>query len=334
MGRSFGRTTKMKQNRMTKLFSRFPGRRFFQTSADEDRFMGLESRLDFLDGIRNQWQSQLPQLINQIDRLTAVEENLEEIRTQWKMQIPQLADQVDRLAAAEDNVISMKSGHLVLENHCNDLTKSVHEIWQRLEVYRTEALLEIRYGKNKPEIHKSKIVKQKRLEEFQISGMKINLGCGHIPLADYLNVDARELPGVDVIADVSDLPFPKGTVQTIFSSHLLEHFPQEELKRRLIPYWFDVLSQGGEFRAIVPDGEAMLKGAGEGTYSFEDFRQVLFGGQDYEGDFHFNLFTPKSLEDILRDVGFINIKCHAKGRPNGQCFEFEMSAAKPKRRSR
>ena len=124
----------MKQNRMTKLFSRFPGRRFFQTSADEDRFRRLESRLDFLDGIRNQWQSQLPQLINQIDRL----------------------------AAAEDNLISMKSSHLVLENHCNDLTKSVQEIWQRLEVYRTEALLEIRYGKNKPEIHKSKIVKQKR----------------------------------------------------------------------------------------------------------------------------------------------------------------------------
>lgn len=275
-------------------------------SADEDRFRRLESRLDYLEGIRNQWQSQLPQLINQIDRLTVAEENL----------------------------ALMKSGHSALEIVCTNLTKSVHDIWQRLEVYRTEALLEIRYGEKKSEILKSKILSQERLTEFQSSGLKVNLGCGHIPLAEFINVDARELPGVDVVADVSDLPFTKGTVQTIFSSHLLEHFPQEELRRRLLPYWFDVLSPGGEFRAIVPDGEAMLKGAGEGTYSFEDFRQVLFGGQDYEGDFHFNLFTPKSLEDILRDVGFINITCHAKGRPNGQCLEFEMSAAKPKKRSR
>lgn len=296
----------MTQNGMSRLFSRLPGGGYFQTSANEDRFRRLESRLDYLEGIRIQWETHLPQLLNQVDRLTA----------------------------AEKNLLSIKVGHVAVENECNNLTKSVQDIWQRLEVNRTEALLAIRYGEQKSEIVKSKIVNKTRLKEFQISGLKVNLGCGHIPLAEYINVDARELPGVDVVSDVSELPFAKGAVQTIFSSHLLEHFPQEELKRRLLPYWFTVLSLGGEFRAIVPDGEAMLKSIGAGTYAYEDFRQVLFGGQDYEGDFHFNLFTPESLEGILVNAGFTNVRCHAKGRQNGQCLEFEMSAEKPRKRSR
>ena len=49
-----------------------------------------------------------------------------------------------------------------------------------------------------------------------------------------------------------------GTLRELRSSHLLEHFPQEELRRRLLPYWFSLLAPGGRFTAIVPDGEAMV----------------------------------------------------------------------------
>lgn len=79
---------------------------------------------------------------------------------------------------------------------------------------------------------------------------------------------------------------------------------------------------------MVPDGEAMFAGLAVGTFPFEDFREVLFGGQDYEGDFHYNLFTPESLSSLLVETGFSNVRVVERGRRNGKCFEFEILASK------
>src|SRR6185295_12443783 len=160
------------------------------------------------------------------------------------------------------------------------------------------------------------------------SGLRLNLGCGHIPLPGYVNVDQRALPHVDIVAEAGDVPIETGKVQEIFSAHLLEHFPQEELRRRLLPYWHSLLEPGGTFHAVVPDGEAMFAGLAVGTYPFEDFREVLFGGQDYEGDFHYNLFTPKSLSSLLAETGFSKVRVVERGRRNGKCFQFEILASK------
>jgi predicted SAM-dependent methyltransferase len=154
----------------------------------------------------------------------------------------------------------------------------------------------------------------------------LNLGCGHVPLDGFVNVDMRGLPGVDIIAPVDDIPVGPGTVSEIFSSHLLEHFPQEALRRNLLPYWSSLLAPGGLFRAVVPDGEAMLAKAAEGSYPFHDFREVLFGSQDYTGDFHYNMFTPDSLAELLTEAGFKDIAVTARGRQNGRCYEFEIAA--------
>ena len=77
---------------------------------------------------------------------------------------------------------------------------------------------------------------------------------------------------------------------------------------------------------ITPDGEAMLSGVAQGSFTFEDFRQVLFGGQDYEGDFHYNLLTPDSLCRMVEQAGFIAVEVPVRARRNGQCFEFELTA--------
>jgi hypothetical protein len=194
-------------------------------------------------------------------------------------------------------------------------------------------LYEIKYGRrssgsSEPHVE-ARIVALKKVAAARQFGLKLNLGCGHIPLEEYVNVDRRELPGVDVVADVEDLPCEEGGVLEISSAHLLEHFPQEMLRRRLLPFWRTLLMPGGVFRAVVPDGEAMLTGVAAGSYSFSNFREVLFGAQDYDGDFHFNLFTPDSLCGLLEDAGFKEIHVNARARPNGKCFEFEVSAVKP-----
>ncbi|MGH9770374.1 MAG: class I SAM-dependent methyltransferase [Candidatus Acidiferrales bacterium] len=210
--------------------------------------------------------------------------------------------------------------------------REFRELWRRIEFVRREILFEFRYSTqtNRGAAVTPRILNPARLEAAQqTSCLRVNLGCGHIALPDFVNVDQRELPGVDIVAEIGNLPFTKDSLDEIASAHLLEHFPQEELQRRLLPYWFSLLKPGSVFRAVVPDGDAMVTMLAGGNYSFEDFRSVLFGGQDYDGDFHYNLFTPNSLSRLLEQAGFTEVEIPVKGRANGQCFEFEIQARRP-----
>lgn len=158
---------------------------------------------------------------------------------------------------------------------------------------------------------------------------RINLGCGTLIDPDRLNIDARELPGVDILADVAKLPFTPGSVAEIHAAHLLEHFTELDLRERLLPYWRGLLRPGGQLIAVVPDAVAMLEAYQIDQFSFEDLRLITFGGQDYDGDFHFTMFSPESLSRLLRASGFAEPDILARARRNGQCLEMEIRAAAP-----
>lgn len=220
---------------------------------------------------------------------------------------------------------------------------SIAELWDRLEVVRKELLFELRYradadlagpGTELPsggDQHRpaARTVDEDRVKRLTSSGLRLNLGCGHLPSDDHVNVDMRELPGVDVVAAIDDLPFEDGSVEEIFSSHVLEHFPVEQLRRKMLPYWITKLAPGGTFRAVVPDAAAMIRRHRAGEIPFDQFREVFFGGQEYEGDFHFNMFTTESLSEILIAAGLSGPLIEAEDRRNGMCFEFQISATKP-----
>jgi hypothetical protein len=212
----------------------------------------------------------------------------------------------------------------------------------RVEFVRREMMFELRYGAGGgtaglagPAALRPRILVPEKVEAAQASGaLRLNIGCGHIPEAGYINIDMRDLPGVDVVAEAGDLPFDPGSVDEISSAHLVEHFPQEEMRRRLLPYWCHMLKPGGRLRMVTPDGEAMLAGLAQGSCTFEDLREVLFGGQEYEGDFHYNLFTSDSLSRMVKEAGFTAVEVPVRGRRNGQCFEFELVAQVPSATSR
>lgn len=57
---------------------------------------------------------------------------------------------------------------------------------------------------------------------------KLHLGCGRDIKAGWVNLDHKEGPGIDVVADLDDcanqpLPFEDDTFDEILASHLLEH---------------------------------------------------------------------------------------------------------------
>jgi hypothetical protein len=109
----------------------------------------------------------------------------------------------------------------------------------------------------------------------------------------------------------------------------LEHFPVEQLRRQLLPYWFELLEPSGSFSAVVPDTETMLAEHAAGRMSYDDLREVLFGGQEYEGDTHFNAFSKGSLCQLLEAAGFVEVRIIEDGRRNGLCYEMEVEARRP-----
>ena len=240
--------------------------------------------------------------------------------------------QSESLAQAQDERV--KQIHAINQHHDAARLALTHQF----EFQRKELLLEVRYGAPAPdgtqtshaEPKTRRILNTEKVNTQRAQGtLRLNIGCGHKPETERINVDMRELPGVDIVATVDRLPFIAGELQEIFSSHVLEHFPQEQLRRQLLPAWVNLLRQGGELRAIVPDAHAMLQAHTQGDMDFDTLRLITFGGQEYEGDFHHTMFTPHSLTALLTEVGLTDIKVEASGRRNGLCLEFEIVGTKP-----
>jgi hypothetical protein len=220
-------------------------------------------------------------------------------------------------------------------------TSNLGSVWDelrrltdRVEFIRREILIEQRYSQPaRPNVEEFAAVVSapvvKSPEKLTGSELRVNLGCGHLPLEGYVNVDFRDLPGVDVVADVARLPLDSGSVATLHAAHLLEHFPAEQLTRQLLPYWTSLLRPGGQLVVVVPDSEAMLEAYARGDMGFDELREVTFGGQEYDGDFHFAMFSQDSLGAMLKSVGLADIEVTAHGRRNGLCYEMELTARRP-----
>lgn len=206
----------------------------------------------------------------------------------------------------------------------------------RFEFVRRELFVELRMllaatGEGEaPATVQPRILQPAKVEAMRTGGgLRLNVGCGHKPDPQRINVDMRELPGVDVIAAADALPFEPGELREIFSAHVLEHFTQDTLQRRLLPAWVALLRPGGELRAVVPDAQAMLAAHAAGRMDFETLRLVTFGGQEYAGDFHHTMFTPQSLAALFERAGLAQVRIEAQGRPNGACLECEVVGVRP-----
>ena len=246
--------------------------------------------------------------------------------------LPRLDDKIEETYCKMPEIQSYLSSNKDLLSKVTDFDRHLIFTRKRLQFIRKEIFYEIKYnssGSNKIDktVISPKIISTEKVEK-NTGNLKLNIGCGHMPMNGYINVDLREIPNVDVVAPADKLPFDDGTVQEIFSSHLIEHFTQEEIKRNILPHWFKLLKTGGTFKAIYPDWEKMIFEYTESNYSFEKLREVTFGAQEYNGDFHYNMFTKESLTRILSEIGFKNISFPVEGRINHDCYESEVIAFK------
>jgi hypothetical protein len=137
--------------------------------------------------------------------------------------------------------------------------------------------------------------------------MKLHLGCGDRILEGFINVDARKIPGVDVVSDIHNLDmFEKKTASLIYASHVLEHVGRHEYMG-VLKNWYGVLADGGILRISVPDVEKVF----EHYHNHKDIRILrgfLYGGQTYKENYHYCAWDFKTLSEDLLAIGFTKVE--------------------------
>jgi hypothetical protein len=232
----------------------------------------------------------------------------------------QLAEAVSRLNQSIERIDQFEQ-HLPTILNSISSTNGTARVLMR-EVGELQAL----FAAQREEIIEPKVLNQAALQRDELF---LNIDAGHTTIGGYINIGRGEFPGIDVVASMDAMPFDPGSITEIFSSHVLQHFAELELRRKLLPYWYSLLKVGGTFRAVVPDLAAMTEAFARGEVDFASLRSVVFGGQGAGADLHLTGFTPDSLSELLAESGFRDIRIVAAARRNDNCFEAEIAATRP-----
>jgi SAM-dependent methyltransferase len=122
--------------------------------------------------------------------------------------------------------------------------------------------------------------------------IQLNLGSGDTRVADHISIDLH--PGADIQHDLTTpLPYVDGTVDHIYSSHVIEHFTRKEWE--FVRHdWLRVLKPGGVMELRCPDMEKLCRHFLNGNDP-ELQLQRIYGQQGSEGQLHKNGFTADSL---------------------------------------
>lgn len=140
--------------------------------------------------------------------------------------------------------------------------------------------------------------------------VSLNIGCGAQILKDIagfkcINVDIRPLKGVDIVCDVRYLPFPDKSFERILASDIIEHFPLSETEN-LLKEWSRVLKIDGHVKFRTPS----LKWVTNHYKATCDAKFVswhIFGGQDYDTNFHYVIFDNVWLSSLCDKFGLTTI---------------------------
>jgi predicted SAM-dependent methyltransferase len=136
--------------------------------------------------------------------------------------------------------------------------------------------------------------------------MKLHIGCGDKYLPGFKHMDIIPKPHIDYVANASDLSFlDDGCVDEIYACHVLEHFKRFEVDG-VLSEWSRVLRAGGLLRIAVPSFNAVAAEYAQHG-DLDKVLGLLYGGQNYEYNFHFQTYDFNRLKGLLEKAGFINV---------------------------
>ena len=149
----------------------------------------------------------------------------------------------------------------------------------------------------------------------------INLGCGGMTFANWLNIDFERPHHVDILWDLTKgLPFlPDGQFDAIYSEHFLEHVTRKAAMT-LLQDCFRALKPGGHIRFALPDLDELLRAYAAGDKHpdvNEAFREEFGTVFHTRGELfniamrawgHTYMYNREDINLLFDRVGFIDIK--------------------------
>jgi predicted SAM-dependent methyltransferase len=151
--------------------------------------------------------------------------------------------------------------------------------------------------------------------------LDLHLGSGTKYLPGFVNIDANPLQKMDMWLDVRcGLPFASGSVDSIYSTHMIEHLYPDELDD-LLRECARVLKSGHGIRIVVPSlSNAIVAFQQERREWFYDSYPRHFdslGGRFSNFVFcdgqHRTAFDLTYLDEVLRKAGFREVAESAEG---------------------
>lgn len=137
----------------------------------------------------------------------------------------------------------------------------------------------------------------------------LNIGCGELTYKEYpegyecVNIDERDLTGVDIVGDIRSLQLPDEEFHYILASDIIEHFPITETVP-LLKEWSRTLKHGGIMEIRTPNMLWALDYYNNtGDAKFVSYH--IFGGQDYPGNFHYVMFDIDWLTKVCAEAELI-----------------------------
>lgn len=86
-------------------------------------------------------------------------------------------------------------------------------------------------------------------------GIRLDVGCGAAKQEGFVGIDIRELPGVDIVHDLEEFPFPlpDDSVNFAVASHVLEHInPAKGIFLNFMNEMWRIMQVNAEFMISVP----------------------------------------------------------------------------------
>lgn len=136
--------------------------------------------------------------------------------------------------------------------------------------------------------------------------MKLHIGTGKNYLPGWTNLDIFSSVRADVYADMTALPFDRGSCSMVYACHVLEHGHRHMILATLT-HWRDLLEPGGILRIAVPDFKACVEWYRR-THDLDAITGLLWGGQNHPKNNHFIGFDESTLCEALSKVGFSEIR--------------------------
>jgi predicted SAM-dependent methyltransferase len=157
---------------------------------------------------------------------------------------------------------------------------------------------------------------RQRVRKWLAAGGPVRLEIGSGPrLPGWITLDRNF--GAHVQHDLLDpLPFPDGSVDEIYSSHVLEHFQYPHPMIAIVRECHRVLKPGGTLRVAVPDASIFVRAyCGDGAFDVSRYcaepvglsfrsRMDILNFIAYLGGDHKHLFDAENLVEVLAEAGF------------------------------